>query len=262
MPGAVDQFRYISYPQEIIFAPGSLTRLSEAVERHGWQRLMLCTNRSMQSGGHVNTVEVILGERLVAAFDQVQPHVQDVQVDEALRLASVSEVQAIIGMGGGSPVGMAKAIAYKLAEVRAGDQARAATAREQPRPPGHRHSQHLRRIRNDARFRDHPRPARRPPRKVTVNDPQVTPKLVIYDPLLTLDLPPELTASSGINALAHCIEALYSTTRNPLSTAAALRGVGHISKCPVPLLHERARFRSARGNAARRTPGRVFAGQR
>ena len=78
----------IPYPQEIIFAPGALTRLSEAVERYGWQRLMLCTNRSMQSGGHVNTVEVILGDRLVAAFDQVHPHVQDVQVDEALRLAS------------------------------------------------------------------------------------------------------------------------------------------------------------------------------
>ena len=70
--------------------------------------------------------------------------------------------------------------------------------------------------------------AETPPRKVTVNDPQVTPKLVIYDPLLTLDLPPELTASSGINALAHCIEALYSITRNPLSTAAALRGVSYI----------------------------------
>jgi alcohol dehydrogenase len=38
-----------------------------------------------------------------------------------------------------------------------------------------------------------------------------------------------MTASTGINALAHCIEALYSKTRNPLSTAAALSGVRHIS---------------------------------
>jgi len=64
-----------------------------------------------------------------------------------------------------------------------------------------------------------------PPVKVTVSDPKVAPKLVIYDPELTLDLPPELTASTGINALAHCIEALYSTTRHPLSTAAALEGI-------------------------------------
>jgi maleylacetate reductase len=61
-----------------------------------------------------------------------------------------------------------------------------------------------------------------------VKDPKIVPSLVIYDPELTLDLPPSLTASTGINALAHCIEALYSKTRNPLSTAAATRGVQHI----------------------------------
>jgi alcohol dehydrogenase class IV len=65
-------------------------------------------------------------------------------------------------------------------------------------------------------------------RKVTVTDPKITPKLVIYDPRLTLDLPSELTASSGINALAHCVEAVYSITRHPLSTAAALGGARYI----------------------------------
>src|SRR5205085_9912365 len=61
--------------------------------------------------------------------------------------------------------------------------------------------------------------------KITVTDAKITPKLTIYDPLLTLNLPPTLTASTGVNALAHCIEALYSITRNPLSTAAAISGV-------------------------------------
>jgi alcohol dehydrogenase class IV len=65
-------------------------------------------------------------------------------------------------------------------------------------------------------------------RKVTLTDAKITPKLVIYDPLLTLNLPPEVTASTGINALAHCIEALYSITRNPLSTSVALSGVHSI----------------------------------
>jgi maleylacetate reductase len=67
-----------------------------------------------------------------------------------------------------------------------------------------------------------------PPRKVTVSAPKVAPKLVIYDPELTLGLPPELTASTGINGLAHCIEALYSLKRNPISTAAATNGVRYI----------------------------------
>src|SRR5437899_5874262 len=66
-------------------------------------------------------------------------------------------------------------------------------------------------------------------RKITITDVKVTPKLVIYDPLLTLNLSPTMTASTGINALAHCIEALYSITRNPLSTAAATSGVHAIT---------------------------------
>ncbi len=66
-------------------------------------------------------------------------------------------------------------------------------------------------------------------RKMTVTDVRVTPKLTVYDPLLTLQLSPEMTASTGINALAHCIEALYSITRNPLSTAAALQGIRSIA---------------------------------
>jgi alcohol dehydrogenase class IV len=73
-----------------------------------------------------------------------------------------------------------------------------------------------------------------PPRKVTVSDPKVAPGLVIYDPQLTLTLPPDLTASTGINALAHCIEALYSITRHPASTAIAIRGVFHISNALLP----------------------------
>ena len=73
-----------------------------------------------------------------------------------------------------------------------------------------------------------------PPRKVTVSDPKVAPKLVIYDPRLTFELPPEMTASTGINALAHCIEALYSITRYPMSTAAAIEGLRRINNS---LLH-------------------------
>src|SRR5205823_2826935 len=67
-----------------------------------------------------------------------------------------------------------------------------------------------------------------PARKITKTDPRITPTLVLYDPMLTLDLSPVMTASTGINALAHCMEALYSITRNPISTAVALRGINSI----------------------------------
>src|SRR5260370_29909604 len=83
-------------------------------------------------------------------------------------------------------------------------------------------------------------------RKITVSDVKIVPKLVIYDPLLTLHLPRELTASTGINALAHCIEALYSVTRNPLATAVALRGVRAISSA-LPRCYARGDDVEARG---------------
>jgi alcohol dehydrogenase class IV len=67
-------------------------------------------------------------------------------------------------------------------------------------------------------------------RKVTVRDPRIVPKLVLYDPVLTLSLSPDLTASTGVNALAHFIEAVYSRTRNPLSTVAALQGIRHMCR--------------------------------
>jgi len=59
-------------------------------------------------------------------------------------------------------------------------------------------------------------------------DDSVLPKLVIYDPEVTLDLSPGLTASTAINALAHCVEACYARDVNPLVPPVALEGIRRI----------------------------------
>ncbi len=240
----MEQFCYVSYAQEVIFAPGSLARLSEVVERYGRQRVLLCTNRSMRDNGHLAAIQAALGKRLAAIFDSVQPHVQETQVDEILALALKNDVDAVIGLGGGSPIGMAKAISAALEDKRTGASPRPALPFDQPLIPviaipttyagsemtaayGITHNQET------------------PPRKITVSGPKVAPKLVLYDPELTLDLPPEMTASTGINALAHCIEALYSITRHPLSSAAAVSGVSHISHA-LPLCYAHGNDLAAR----------------
>ena len=223
----MNEFHYTSYAQEIIFAAGSIARLGDAVERFHMRRLMLCTTGSLRRRGHIKLVEEALGSRLVAVFEHVQPHVPDFQVAEALELASENEIDALIGMGGGSPIGMAKAVSLALEEKRTGEPARAAFPIDQPLipvvaiPTTYAGSEMTPTVgityHNDGMAR-----------KVTLTDAKITPKLVMYDPLLTLHLPPEITASTGINALAHCIEALYSSTRNPLSTSVALSGVRSI----------------------------------
>jgi maleylacetate reductase len=221
LSGLPSEFNYISFAQEVIFAPGVLSRLSEAVERSGWQRLMLCTNRSMRAGGHATSVEDQLGERLVAVFDQVHPHVQAGQVDEAVALAYQNGVHAVIGMGGGSPIGMAKAVASRLEALASGHLTAQPVVPVIAIPTTYAGSE-MTTVYGITYAQE------TPPRKVTFSDSKIIPKLVVYDPLLTLSLPPEMTASTGINALAHCIEALYSVRRHPVSTAAAIEGVRHI----------------------------------
>ncbi len=221
-------FHYISYAQEVIFGHLALTRMSEALRHVGWQRLMLCTNRSMRSSGHVAALEEAVGDKLVAMFDEVHPHVPDVQLDEVVTLAEKNNVDAIIALGGGSPIGMAKAAAYTLEKRRTGQPNTAPSPIAQPMfpviaiPTTYAGSE-MTAVFGVTRTRD------ATPHKVTTYDPKIAPKMVVYDPQLTLDLPPDMTASTGMNALAHCFEALYSITRHPLSTAAALAGIEHIS---------------------------------
>ena len=220
----MNEFRYTGYAQEIIFGPGSLAQLSDAVERFSWRRLMLCSTGSQRRNGHITAIENVLGDRLVATFESVAPHVPDAQVAEVSSLAYDSKVDALIGLGGGSPIGMAKAVSMAVEEKRSGRSARATFPTEQPLvsviaiPTTYAGSE----MTPTYGITHHENGSAR---KITVTDTKVTPKLTVYDPVLTLDLSPEMTASTGINALAHCIEALYSITRNPLSTAAAQRAV-------------------------------------
>src|SRR5205823_15064115 len=69
--------------------------------------------------------------------------------------------------------------------------------------------------------------------KKTGRDPKVLPKTVIYDPSLTLDLPPAVSAASGMNAIAHCVEALYAFDGNPIVSIMAEEGIRSLG-CALP----------------------------
>ncbi len=220
----MDEFQFVSYAQEVIFAPGSLGRLGKAAAAYGWKRILLCTSSSMRTQGLVARVENALEDRLVATFDHTKSHVPDTQVEEVLQLALDSQFEAVIGLGGGSPIGIAKAVGATLEARRLGHIPHPGSPSNSPGTPV---------IAIPTTYAGSEmtptygitRTHENPPRKTTTTDSRAVPRLVLYDPELTLDLPPELTASTGINALAHCIEALYSVTRHPLSSAAAISGV-------------------------------------
>jgi alcohol dehydrogenase class IV len=226
-----NEFRYHLYAQEIVFGSGSLEKLSEAVEPYGWNRLLLCTSPSLVKNGAVGKIQSILGHRLTATFSDVSAHVQAVQVSEVTRLAENCQIDAVIGLGGGSPIGMAKAVSMRLeASLLRSETPPVRSPIEQPFVPSiaipttYAGSEMTSTVGITYQMEDGSS------RKLSSRDHKITPKLVIYDPNLTLDLPPSVTASTGINGLAHCIEALYSIKRNPLSTASALSGIQHITQ--------------------------------
>ena len=209
-------FGHTSFAQEIVFGAGTLAQLGEAVAGFGWRRLMLCTSGSARRGGQVAKVEAALRENLVAVYDHVQPHVPEAQLNEVLALAVEEKADVVIGLGGGSPIGMAKAASAALHE-------KGLPATVVAIPTTYAGSE-MTAVYGVTRTVDGV------PRKVTVTNPKIVPRLVIYDPQLTLDLPQDLTATTGLNALAHCVEAIYSITRHPLSTVAALEGARHIAR--------------------------------
>jgi maleylacetate reductase len=241
----MEAFQLVTYAREIIFGPGAVDQLPGAVERFGWQRLMVCASPSLKHNGVIQILRDSLGSRLVAVYDQVKAHVPDFQVQEALAMAEESQAQVIIGLGGGSPIGMAKAVSMRLEAGLTGKPARAAFPTDQPMfpvigiPTTYAGSEitPIYGVTYNGQGKSG---------KITYRDPKITPKLVIYDPDLTLSLPREVTASSGINALAHCVEALYSIGRNPQASAFAQQGIRHIVKA-LPVCTAEGPDRRARG---------------
>ena len=190
---------------------------------------MLCTTPHLRQNGIMTLVEKVCGDVLVFSYDKVEPHVPDYQVEEVVSLAGQHSIDAIIGLGGGSPIGMAKAVSLEL-EAKQCERGQASSASAHPGfpilaiPTTYAGSEMTPVY---GVTREQPDGSKR---KVTVRDSRVAPTVIIYDSELTINLPPGMTAATGINALAHCIEAIYSVTRNPLSTSAARSGIYHINR--------------------------------
>lgn len=217
-------FRYAGHAQDIIFQAGAAGQLQDHLEPYGWNRVLFCTSGSHRRAGRGDRVEASLGDRHAVSFDAVKPHVQIEQVEEVTQLALEQRVDAIVGLGGGSVIGMAKAVSDRLHGAQTGTLARLAPPLEQALVPT---------VMIPTTYAGSEmtsvygvtQPVEGVRRKMTVSGRNIVPRVVIYDPETTLDLPPDITGTSAMNALAHCFEAIYSLKRDPLSTAAALRGI-------------------------------------
>ncbi len=191
-------FTYNALPVRVVFGAGSVTQLLAEVERLGAKRVLV-----ISTAGRAEMVRSLAKALPIAGvFDKAVMHTPLDKVEEARRQAKEVGADCCVAVGGGSTIGFGKAIALTggLPVI-----AVPTTYSGSEMTPIWGVSEGG--------------------MKKTGRDPKVLPRTVIYDPQLTLGLPPAVSAASGMNAMAHCVEALYAHDGNPIVSLMAEEGI-------------------------------------
>ena len=191
----IEPFEVELPPGWIVFGSGTLDRVPDVVERVGAGRLMLIAGGSAADLGE--RLRARLGDRVVAAHGEVRQHVPEDLANVAVRLAREADADGVVTVGGGSSIGLGKVVAVSL-EIPLIAVPTTYSGSEMTSTYG---------VTGE--------------RKVTRRDPRALPKAAVYDPTITLGLPPRVTATSGLNALAHCMEAVVGPGATPPSALTA-----------------------------------------
>jgi alcohol dehydrogenase class IV len=217
-------------PTKIVAGLGSLNELSGSIRGFGDNVLLITgKNSARQSGLLDRIVRNVSGtsEIRLTVFDQVDPEPTCDNVNQAIAAAKEKGCDIIVGVGGGSVIDVAKAVA---ALANKGSQAEEfMTGREMlfpgipciaiPTTAGTGAE-----VTPNSVLIDRKRQV-----KESLRHPFMYPKIAIIDAELTLSLPPKLTAYSGVDALCQSIESYVSTGANILTDAIALQSIRLVS---------------------------------
>ncbi|MCE0765541.1 maleylacetate reductase [Pseudonocardia kujensis] len=214
---------YEALPMRVVFGPGSLGRLGEETERLGLRRLLVLSTPGQRV--LAERVAAVLGDHAVGIHDRARMHVPVHTVDGAAKAAAELVADGCVAAGGGSTVGLAKALALRaglpyvaLPTTYAGSEMTPVWG-----------------LTENARKR-------------TGRDRAVLPRAVVYDPDLTSTVPASVAAASGLNAIAHAVEALYAPDGSPVVEAMAERGIRELAAAlPTAPANELARASALEG---------------
>ncbi|KVE88829.1 maleylacetate reductase [Burkholderia cepacia] len=216
-------FIYQARPARVIFGAGSLDHLEREVLELGAQRaLVLCTPEQRDLAQYI--VER-LGARAAGLYDRATMHVPIEIARDARAFARSCGADCAIAIGGGSTIGLGKAIALEsslpilaIPTTYAGSEMTPIYGLTEGGI------------------------------KRTGSDARVLPKTVIYDPALTVTLPVELSVTSGLNAIAHAAEGLYANNANPVMSLVAEEGIRALAR-GLPGVRRNTADLGARGDA-------------
>jgi len=205
-------------PAIIEFGPDTISRLGVWVKRCGLKKALVIADafnarRLDQLGLGIET----------AVYGEVRPEPDLPNLDKALEMASISSADLIVGFGGGSAMDLAKLVSVlagtsqRLPEIvgvgKAGKR-RAALA-QVPTTSGTGSEAGIRALVTD--------PATQA--KLAVESIEMLADIAVVDPNLTLTVPPAITAATGVDAMAHCVEAYTNRKAHPMIDLYALEGV-------------------------------------
>jgi maleylacetate reductase len=197
----IPSFTHDATPQRVVFSSGALERIGAEVERLGFSRALIVATPG--SGARLGKrVAGLLGARAAGLHAQAVVHVPKAVADSGLAAARTTAADGLVAVGGGAAIGLAKAIALStglsivaVPTTYSGSEATPIFGTTDG------------------------------DRKVTGRDAKVLPRTIVYDPDLTLGLPAAVSAASGMNAIAHCVEAFWVDSRTPVSVALASEAV-------------------------------------
>jgi maleylacetate reductase len=184
-------------PQRVVFAPGAVDRVAEEATRLGFERALVIATPG--SGARLGAdVATLLGGRAARLHAGAVVHVPKAVAEAGVKAAQDSRADGLVAVGGGAAIGLAKAIALAT-ELRILAVPTTYSGSEATPIWGTTEGE----------------------RKITGRDARVLPRSIVYDPELTLGLPAAVSAASGMNAIAHCIEGLWIPERTPFTVALA-----------------------------------------
>jgi maleylacetate reductase len=192
-------FFYETLPMRVSFGAGYRSKLADEVNKLGLKRVLVLATEFQ--AGLAREISDSLGELSVGVYAKAEMHVPIQTARDAQRIATEAGADGCIAVGGGSTTGLGKAIALEYGTPIIALPTTYAGSEMTP----------IWGLTADSM-------------KKTGRDPRVLPTSVIYDPELTLSLPVGMSVTSGFNAIAHAVEALYAPDGSPIISLMAEEG--------------------------------------
>lgn len=218
-------------PTRIEYGVGIVSKLADELKSMGAKRVVIITDKGILNAGIADEIINLLTSSNIQfdIFHEVDPNPKDYNVEAGTDVVRKFNAQAIIALGGGSSIDCAKAIGVLAAH--GGNSIKAYEGKTSvkkeilplitiPTTSGTGSEVTFSSVINDTKNNY----------KMTIKSPLIAAKVALIDPKLTATMPPLVTASTGIDALTHAIEAYTAKAAEPISDAVALYAIELISK--------------------------------